>query len=154
VSSFPSSILASHVNQIHRFRKLSPETVRPLESTAQVESSESASELQETSAHRLYDACQNDVMPSDPAVLEDYGFNRCSYPEKTQLLGLYQGLTLMSRWMRPTALELHEERLRGNLVERIITTFEKIKDKDARGGYFPWFLKNRYILAGLPGQKG
>ena len=93
-------------------------------------------------------------MPSDPAVLEDYGFNRCSFPEKTELLGLYQGLAIMGQWMAPTALELHKERLRGNLVGAIITTFEKIKDKDARGEYFPWFLKNRYILAGLPGQKG
>jgi hypothetical protein len=66
---------------------------------------------------------------------------------------VYQGLTMMGPRMAPTALELHEGRIRGNLVETIIQVFEKITDNEARGGYFPWSLENRHILAGLPGQK-
>jgi hypothetical protein len=70
------------------------------------------------------------------------------------LLGLCRGLILMSEWERPAALELHIECLRSNLVERIMKAFERRARQGSCGGYFPWFLKNKYILSGLPGQKG
>jgi hypothetical protein len=95
-----------------------------------------------------------DRLPTDPEVLEDYGSDRCAFPEKSMLLGLYQGLTMLPRWLHVITQELHPQSLGGDLVEAIIKAYEKGSQKGARGGHIPWFLKNRYILAGLPGRKG
>jgi hypothetical protein len=95
-----------------------------------------------------------DRMPTNPEVLEDYGFNRCAFPEKSMLLGSYQGLTMLPRWSYVITQELHQQRLSGDLVEAIIKAYEERSQKGARVGYFPLFLKNRYILAGRPGRKG
>jgi hypothetical protein len=93
-------------------------------------------------------------MSTDPEFLEDYGFNRCAFPEKSILLGSCQGLTMLPRWSYVITQELHQQRLSGDLVEAIIKVYEEGSQKGARIGYFPWFLKNRYILAGLLGRKG
>lgn len=45
-----------------------------------------------TSADRLELDCYWDLIPDDPQVRQDYGFDRCSRSDQSSLGGLYQGL--------------------------------------------------------------
>lgn len=47
--------------------------------------------------------------------------------------------------------ELHQWQVEGKLTENIISKYEAIP-KQARGGYYPWFLKNLHIFEGPTDQ--
>jgi hypothetical protein len=66
-----------------------------------------------------------DRLPTDPEVLEDYGLDRCAFPEKSMLLGLYQGLTMLPYWSYLITQELHQQSLSGDLVEAIIKAMRR-----------------------------
>ncbi|KAK3046078.1 hypothetical protein LTR09_012416 [Extremus antarcticus] len=92
-------------------------------------------------ADYLYSDLAMDEMPVDPDVLEDYGFKQLTaMPERSKLLGLYQGLL----YLEVTAEELHDWRLTGVLVDRIIDTYARLPYEE--GGYFPWFMQKRHNI--------
>lgn len=98
-----------------------------------------------TTADRLVLACMEDFMPRDFQTLQDYGFHRASTHEnQTMLLGLYQGLT---KYLSVEANALNRWRKKGILVQQIKKHFDEIPVK-SRGGYYPWFLKNQWVLDG------
>lgn len=81
----------------------------------------------------------HDRLPEDATVLEDYGFANFTHRlDRCYLLGLYIGLVKMigvnsrslSRWQRE-----------GTLVRNIKRHYNK-RPPDARGGYYPWLLRN------------
>ena len=96
-----------------------------------------------TSADRLWLSLVDDLMPQDKDVLEDFGFNSVLYSENmTNLLGVYRGLYLSENF---SAEDIHEWRVGGILLDKIKEFYYSIKE-NFRGGYFPWLLKNSYVL--------
>ncbi|KAF2709074.1 hypothetical protein K504DRAFT_380044 [Pleomassaria siparia CBS 279.74] len=96
-----------------------------------------------TSADYLWKSLAQDLMPSEEDVLEDFGFNNAlSYTDKTCLLGVYRGLFLSEQF---SVEEIHEWRVAGILADKIKEFFYRIPER-SRGGYFPWLLKNLYVL--------
>jgi hypothetical protein len=82
-------------------------------------------------------------LPDDPQTLEDYGFSRCTtWYQKSHLLGLYKGLLW---YLNVDARELDRWLREGSLVANIIRVYNR-RPKRSRGGYFPWFLKNKHLL--------
>lgn len=79
-------------------------------------------------------------MPQEEEVLQDFGFNNIPAGQRSNLMGLYQGLI-----HRFQAEDLHELRVKGLLVEKIKEHYFAIP-KESRGRYFPWFLKNLHIF--------
>lgn len=97
-----------------------------------------------TSADRLALAAFKDIIPEDPDVLCDFGFARTQLQcSKNWLLGLFQG---MIKHGGIDLRNIHKERLAGTLVEYIKKFYEPMP-VDARGSYYPWFLKNQHLLA-------
>ncbi|KAL0574383.1 hypothetical protein V5O48_007584 [Marasmius crinis-equi] len=96
--------------------------------------------------HFLLQACRRDVIPSDQQTRLDYGFERAG-EYANYLCGLYQGLTYIKQDL--TARELHQWRRKGILVQKIKEMFYSIPEQ-SRGGYFPWFLQNQWVLDGSP----
>ncbi|KAK7034685.1 hypothetical protein VNI00_012092 [Paramarasmius palmivorus] len=92
----------------------------------------------------MLQACRRDLLPSDPQTREDYGFERAG-EFASELLGLFQGLTYIKRDL--TAKELHRWRKDGILVQKIKEVFYSYPEQH-RGGYFPWFLQNQWVLDG------
>ncbi|KAF4545873.1 uncharacterized protein LTHEOB_4525 [Lasiodiplodia theobromae] len=82
-----------------------------------------------------------DKMPEDPDVLSDFGFKNLMTPDRSKLMGLYQGL----EYLGISAEELHEWQQSGCLVDRIQRTYLKIPER-SRGGYFPWFMENHHEI--------
>ena len=98
-----------------------------------------------TTADLLENDCYWDLLPEDPKVREDYGFQHCrNHNEETNLAGLY---TEVIKVLRISSEELHRWRTEGLLVDKIIEAFSEIPE-GSRGGYYPWFLRNRHILEG------
>lgn len=98
-----------------------------------------------TTADLLEEDCYRDLLPEDPQVREDYGFQRCrNRSEETNLFGLYVGII---KYHDISSEELHRWRTEGILVDKIVEVFSKIPE-GSRGGYYPWFLRNRHILEG------
>lgn len=96
-----------------------------------------------TSADYLFHSMGGDFMPEDEAALEDFGFNSLSSNgDKSYLLGVYRGLYLLEDF---SSWDLHQWRIGGVLIDKIKEVYYKIPE-DSRGGYFPWFLKNLYVL--------
>ena len=92
-------------------------------------------------ADYLQRACISDSMPEDEDVLHDFRFSKfCSGTDKSRLLGLYQGL-LYYIPEPVSSRDLHDWQIKGTLTEHIIAKYETIP-AHARGGYFPWFLRN------------
>lgn len=84
-----------------------------------------------------------DRIPEDPETREDYGFHRCQNGyEKPHLLGLYAGLFKV---FEVKSDQVHEWRLGGILPEKIVELFSTLPE-GSRGGYYPWFLRHKYIL--------
>ena len=76
---------------------------------------------------------------------EDYGFERAFTPfNRSMLLGLYRGLILLSEELEP--MTVHRWRVKGTLIEEIKAFYESLS-ADNRGGYYPWFLQNQWVLA-------
>ncbi|CAE6480215.1 unnamed protein product [Rhizoctonia solani] len=98
-----------------------------------------------TSADRLAIAAIADFLPNenDVQVFRDYGIARAQVPRsENYLLGLFQG---MIRYGEVDPREIHRQRLAGTLIDFIKQHYEKIPIQ-ARGGYYPWFLKNQHLL--------
>jgi hypothetical protein len=88
-------------------------------------------------------AVLQDQIPDDPQTLEDYGFIRCrTWAMKSHLLGLYGGLI---KTERASSTDLHTWRCEGTLVENIVAAYSSIPER-FRGGYYPWFLRNKTIV--------
>jgi hypothetical protein len=82
-------------------------------------------------------------MPQDEDVLKDFGFNNVLFGgDRTYLLGVYGGLYLSGKFL---AEDIHEWRVRGILVDKIKEFYYSILENSC-GQYFPWFLKNTYVL--------
>ncbi|KAK1245966.1 hypothetical protein MKX07_005035 [Trichoderma sp. CBMAI-0711] len=80
--------------------------------------------------------------PNDQETLEHFGFTRCrTARERSHLIGLYQGLVSLN----VGAVQLNDWREREVLVTKIIETFSRVPEQ-ARGSYFPWFLRNQHVL--------
>lgn len=98
-----------------------------------------------TSADILAEDCLMGRLPEDPQVREDYGFERCrNRSEETNLFGLYIGVI---RYNGTSREEVHRWFTDGVLAEKIIEQFSEIPER-ARGGYYKWFLRHRYVLPG------
>ncbi|KAK1749421.1 hypothetical protein QBC47DRAFT_355084 [Echria macrotheca] len=96
-----------------------------------------------TTADILQRDCYADNLPEDPQVREDFGFTRCrNKTEESHLCGLYQGIFKV---FDVTAAEMHSWRMEGILTGKIIETFSAYPE-GSRGGYYPWFLRNRHVL--------
>ncbi|KZP17693.1 hypothetical protein FIBSPDRAFT_933890 [Athelia psychrophila] len=94
-------------------------------------------------AYYIAQAVIQDRFPDHEQALEDYGFTRAfSMENRSNLLGLYKGLYM---YLDVAPKDLHRWRVRGILVQEIKAAFEKIPESH-RGGYYPWFLKNQWIL--------
>ncbi|KAI1501064.1 hypothetical protein F5X99DRAFT_383772 [Biscogniauxia marginata] len=97
-----------------------------------------------TTADYLYENCIADDYPDDPDVLEDFGFNRCkTHYEKTNLLGVYIGLF---KFLDVQPDEVDVWRRENSLLKNITRLYEEIPEV-ARGGYFPWLLRNPHVLS-------
>jgi hypothetical protein len=84
-----------------------------------------------------------DRFPEDKQTCEDYGFSRAhTSGAKSKLLGLYGGLI---KYFEVSPQEIHKWMVGGTLVQEIKATFEKVPEGN-RGGYYPWFLENQYLL--------
>lgn len=96
-----------------------------------------------TTADTLCHDVIGDRIPQDSETREHFGFNRCrDRRDQSHLLGLYQGLILP---LGIRAIQLNEWREQDILVSKIIQAFSKLSENN-RGAYFPWFLRNQYIL--------
>jgi hypothetical protein len=101
---------------------------------------------QVTSADYLYEDVLRDELPTDPQVRQDYWFDRCQNKnEESYLGGVFAGLVHYHH-NHITREELHQWRSDpgGNpyLVANIVEKFEELPE-NSRGGYFPWFLRQR-----------
>ena len=96
-------------------------------------------------ADRLSLAVRRNIIPEDAQTREDYGFSRLrlDLSEESKLLGLYIGL--MERLqVKPKILNRWKDT--GTLVQGIKDSFEQLPS-GSRGGYYPWFLENQWILS-------
>jgi len=95
-----------------------------------------------TTAHHLVRACYKDRIPNDLRTREDYGFTRVIPEHQSKLLGFYIGLIVHQQ---VPAKKIDKWRVRGALIEQIKAQYEKVPE-GSRGLYYPWFLKNQYVL--------
>jgi hypothetical protein len=94
-------------------------------------------------AHHLARAVIQDRFPDDLQTCEDYGFERAFCVEnQSNLLGLFKGL-ILNMGLEPQTI--HRWRLKGILVGEIKRAFETLAS-ESRGRYYPWFLKNQWVL--------
>jgi hypothetical protein len=88
-------------------------------------------------------AVRDDLIPEHPQTLIDYGFERAFTVEnRTKLFGLFVGL-IHVLGVKPQLI--HKWRLNGTLIREIHAAYEKVP-VSSRGGYYPWFTKNQYVL--------
>lgn len=101
-------------------------------------------------AYYIACAVEENLFPDHDQAREDYGFKRAfSVENSTKLFGLYIGLI---ECMGVGPKTLHEWRVSGRLVEEIKVAFNMLPE-GRRGGYYPWFLENQWILdVTLPAQ--
>ncbi|KDQ50000.1 hypothetical protein JAAARDRAFT_165152 [Jaapia argillacea MUCL 33604] len=98
-----------------------------------------------TTADRLALAVHDNLLPEDVQTLNDFGFVRAfTLENRSNLLGLYIGLMDPNR-LGVKAKTVHKWRLNGTLAQEIIAAYNTLP-AHSRGGYFPWFLQNRYVL--------
>ena len=96
-----------------------------------------------TSADRLLLFVEEDVIPDNEQVAQDFGFSRVPEKDWGKLIGLYKGLTIL----KVSSEQLHKWQVENSLEENIITAFSR-QDEDKRGQYFPWFVRNKHRLFG------
>ncbi|KAI9057685.1 hypothetical protein FKP32DRAFT_1598077 [Trametes sanguinea] len=98
--------------------------------------------------YHLRRACARDVIPVDSQTRKDYGFDKARQvddghsPGENMLLGVYVGLF---HYHNVPPKEVRKWRDEGRLIEGIKEVFEKIPPH-ARGAYYPWLMRNRFIL--------
>ena len=82
-------------------------------------------------------------MPEDDDVLKYFGFNNVlPAGDMSKLLGVYRGLYLSDKF---SSEDIHEWRIGGILVDKIKEFYSNIPE-NFRRQYFPWLLKNLYVL--------
>ncbi|KAH6908256.1 hypothetical protein BKA70DRAFT_1562822 [Coprinopsis sp. MPI-PUGE-AT-0042] len=107
----------------------------------------SAHTAKQSSLDHLSNAIFLDILPTDSATNEIWGFNRAiaslegTYGRNC-LLGVYQGLVKF-RGIRPQQLD--QWRQNGILLPEIKKVFEAIPE-NRRGAYYPWLSRNEYVL--------
>jgi hypothetical protein len=100
-----------------------------------------------STADYLVMACVKNLIPTHQQTLIDYGFQRAFTGEnQSKLLGLYIGLTNEALF-NVSAKTLHHWRKNGVLIPEIKERFESLPPS-SRGGYYPWFLENQWVLDG------
>lgn len=99
-----------------------------------------------TTADILFDDVVKDLLPKDEQCRQDFGFSRClHWRGETHLLGLYRGLILFIQDREINQVNLNKWQREGLLAKKIIEKFSTIPE-NSRGSYFPWFLRNQYVL--------
>lgn len=101
-------------------------------------------------AYYISRAVMKDQFPDHAQAREDYGFDRAfSAKNSSNLIGLYKGLIL---YLHVHPKTLHNWQVSGTLVENIKAAFSTLPE-NKRGGYYPWFLENQWVLdATLPAR--
>ncbi|KAF8432806.1 hypothetical protein BGX38DRAFT_1224894 [Terfezia claveryi] len=95
------------------------------------------------SADYLVQYCYDDLMPPD-AEVDGFGFDRCKGAgERSNLLGLYQGIVRSSDTV--SSRDLHKWQQENTLAENICRFYDKIPRSHV-GGYYPWFEQNKHIV--------
>ncbi|GBC07384.1 hypothetical protein RclHR1_07420008 [Rhizophagus clarus] len=90
-----------------------------------------------------------DLMPTNDAVLYEYGFSNCmKEQDKTMLLGLYIGLITI---IGCSASQIHSWWENGELPINIKKAYD---DGGFTSGYYRWFLKNEHLLQDLRKYEG
>ncbi|KAH6883759.1 hypothetical protein BKA70DRAFT_1341422 [Coprinopsis sp. MPI-PUGE-AT-0042] len=97
--------------------------------------------------HYLAKAIAQDLLPTDGRTLEDWGFRRAEacpepVPGPNYIFGLYVGLVKYCN-IEPKTLD--QWRRKGILLQEIKKVYEPIPE-NRRGGYYPWLLRNEYVL--------
>lgn len=101
-----------------------------------------------TTADYLALAVRKNPTPDNSQTCKDYGFTReFDNDKRCKLLGLYIGL--MER-LEVKPRTVHKWRTSGKLVEKIQAAFETLPP-GSRGGYYPWFMENLWVLDGFEG---
>ncbi|KAH6908244.1 hypothetical protein BKA70DRAFT_1281036 [Coprinopsis sp. MPI-PUGE-AT-0042] len=100
--------------------------------------------------NHLKRAIFDDLLPTDDTTNDIWGFNRakssvglpngCAGPNC--LLGIYQGLV---KYQGIDPQQLDRWRQKGILLPEIKRLFEAIP-AESRGSYYPWLLRNEYVL--------
>lgn len=97
------------------------------------------------SADHLAFAVWQDMLPSNPHTLKDFGLDKArSIPPdgESMLFNVYVGLI---KYCNIKPIQLHKWRLKGRLLQEIKAIFEAIP-MDRRGMYYPWLLEHQYVL--------
>lgn len=94
-----------------------------------------------TSADGLLLCVEEDVIPVNDQVIQDFGFSRIPEKDWGKLIGLYKGLTMLN----VSSEQLHRWQVERSLEENIVKAFS-VQHEDRRGQYFPWFLRNKHCL--------
>jgi hypothetical protein len=101
------------------------------------------------SADILVKCAFDDLMPTNEAVLYEYGFSNCmQLQDKTMLLGMYIGLITI---IGCSASQIHSWWENGELLINIKKAYD---DGGFTSGYYRWFLKNEHLLQGLRKYEG
>ena len=104
---------------------------------------EASSSRQETTAEYLIRACEQDLLPSNPLVRQQFGFSKVNDPEEeTCLFGLYTALFLMLTYP-PSADTVQQWVAKNELAKGICHTYEI---HAGVSGYFDWFKKNQHVV--------
>lgn len=97
------------------------------------------------SFHHLARAISQDLLPTDQQTIDEWGFDRACFSQDggpNMLFGLYTGLI---RYLDIPAKTLDQWRKKGVLLQEIKKAYETLP-ANSRGGYFPWLLRNEYVL--------
>ncbi|KAJ7762405.1 hypothetical protein DFH07DRAFT_814279 [Mycena maculata] len=102
-----------------------------------------------TTTDHLALAVRTNLFPEDLQTCKDFGFAKAfSVENRSKLLGVYIGL-IERIGVSPKTIRQWQQH--GSLVENIKATFSTIPER-SRGGYYPWFLDNQWILdSSVPG---
>ncbi|RHZ63871.1 hypothetical protein Glove_327g5 [Diversispora epigaea] len=102
------------------------------------------------SADILVKSVFDDLIPTNEAVLYEYGFNNCIENSRDQcmMLGLYAGLV---KYLDISATQLHSWWESGDLALNIKKTYE---EAGMNSGYYQWFLENEHLFRDLCKYEG
>ncbi|KAK7063765.1 MYND-type domain-containing protein [Favolaschia claudopus] len=96
-----------------------------------------------TTADYLALAIHKKMFPDDPQTCQDFGFTKAfSIENQSRLLGLYVGLI---ERLKISPKTVRQWQLEGTLIDNIKTSFSSLPAQ-SRGSYYPWFLRNQWVL--------
>ena len=96
----------------------------------------------------LIKACTDDLVPDDAECIQVFMFDRCL--DRSRLLGLYQGMFIISDMMYDKHYKdvgrgvLQQAVQSGRLVECLVEEYEAFHQEFSYGGsgYWKWFMEN------------